>query len=298
MLRSVFWKRFIQIFAIIIACGGLLLMIVLLALCINRPVGQDEYAIGYDTYNMKFTRIYTQGKYVTDVGEELILMKRTLQEYNKQLICLTKDKMLLTLDATLQFQYKQDALIPIILLQFGNTGKYNAFIENRVTSSILATCLKYNAEDYYTYRSIIDIDMYNQLVINVNDDNIGTNIEFFQLVNIEFPKIFSNAISQKQTIQQEALTATNNRQSILTNAETILYETQRSAEVVIINANNTAKVIINKAYADSGIQLELWDQRANGYEYTANSLNLNGSDIISYIESDNVKKSVTLITNS
>lgn len=284
-----------SLFTIITFGGGILLLIILLALTV-KDVEQTEYAVGYDNYTMKFTKIYTQGRYVTRVGEYFIKLPRTLQEYKAELTCLTKDKVLVNLDVAMQYQYDRKQLISTILKQFNGKSKYNTFIKNRATSSILDTCLKYEAEEYYTKRGAIDIAMYNELTRVINDNNIGANVEFFQLVNIEFPTTFATAITTKQIVQQEALTATNNRQSILTNAQTGLYEAQRKASIILINANNTAMITLNKAYADAEAQGELWDKRAYAYNFTSYIFNLNATEIIDYIESDNVKKSSTLIT--
>lgn len=276
--------------------GGILLLIVLLALTV-KDVEQTDYAVGYDNYTMTFTKIYTQGRYVTKVGEYFIVLPRTLQEYKAELTCLTKDKVLVNLDVAMQYQYDRTRLIDTILKQFNGKSKYNTFITNRATSSILDTCLKYEAEEYYTKRGAIDIAMYNELITVINDNNIGANVEFFQLVNIEFPVDFATAITTKQIVQQEALTATNNRQSILTNAETNLKEAERTASITLINANNTANININKANADASAQNELWEKRTYAYNYTAYLLNLNASEMIDYIESDNVKKSTKLVTS-
>ena len=297
MKKSEFWRICLcRSISLIVFIGGALLMIILLSLTV-KDVEQTEYAVGYDNYTMKFTEIYTQGRYVTKVGEYLIKLPRTLQEYKSELTCLTKDKVLIKLDVAMQYQYDKKELIRIVLRQFNGEKKYNTFIKNRVTSSILDTCLKYNAEEYYTIRGMIDISIYNELIKVINDDQIGSKVEFFQLVNIGFPQKFSDAITKKQTIQQEALTATNDRQSILTNARTKLYEAQRKASIILINANNTAFINLNKAYADASAQEELWNKRAYAYNYTAHILKLNSTQIINYIEADNVKKSSILITS-
>lgn len=275
--------------------GGILLMIVLLATTI-QTVQQTEYAVGYDNFTMEFTKVYTQGRYTTRVGEYLIKLPRTLQEFDIELTCLTNDKVLVKLEVAMQYQYDPTELIDTILMKFENKNKFNTFVKNRAMSSIMGSCLNYKAEDYYTKRGEIDINMYNELKSVINDNSIGANIEFFQLVNIGFPETFSNVIEKKQTVQQEALTATNDRQSILTNAQTKLKEAERTASITLINANNTALIILNKANADASAQNELWDKRAYAYGYTSNLLNLNGTSMIEYIENENVKKSSVLVT--
>jgi regulator of protease activity HflC (stomatin/prohibitin superfamily) len=295
MNKSQFWKNVSRGSCGCLVFASVLLMIVLLSVTV-KTVEQSDYAVGYDNYTMEFTKVYTQGKYVTKVREYLIKLPRTLQEYGSTITCLTKDKVLVNLEFTMQFQYNRDTLESIILRNFEGKVKYNTFLENRVLSSLMDTCLKYEAEEYYTSRGQIDIDMYGDLTKIINDKNLGSTVEFFQLVNIGFPKDFSDVITKKQTVQQEALTATNDRQSILTNAQTSLYEAERTASITLINANNTALIILNKALADSEAQSELWQQRSFGYGHTQTILELNGTEMIDYIETDNVKKSSVLVS--
>jgi hypothetical protein len=59
MKRSQFWLRVCIVMGAFLLFSSVILMITLLALCV-QSVNQTEYAVGYDTYNMEFTKIYTQ----------------------------------------------------------------------------------------------------------------------------------------------------------------------------------------------------------------------------------------------
>ena len=247
---------------------------------------------------MEFTKIYTQGKYTIGVGEELIRFQRTLQDFKDNIECLTNDKVLIGIDFSLQYEYNKESLIPIILKKFKSDEKYKNFISNLMISSIMNTCLSFTAEQYYVERSIIDKKMSNNLLKNINDNDLGLDIQNFQLINIKFPSNFSYVIQQKQNIQQYILTATNNRQSDITNANTILLQADRTAKISIINANNTALININKATTDANIQNELWIQRTYAYSNIVKSLGLNTSQLIDYIKSDIMRNSNNLITSN
>ena len=281
----------------ILLFGGIITMISLLALYVNYPVKQTDYAVGYDTYNMRFTQIYDQGKYTIGVGEEMIKIRRTLQDWNRILTCMTKDKILIDLDVGIQYLYLRNALIPDILKQFGDLGTYDNFLSDRITSSIMNSCLKYESEEYYMERSVIDNYIYHNLIADVNDKNIGTSIEFFQLINIKFPADISSAIAQKQNIEQEALTALNDRATLLTEERTKYYEAQRKANILLINANNQANITLNQAQTNSLAQQVLWINRAHAYEHVSNTLGLNSTMLIDYIQTDMISKSSNLISN-
>lgn len=294
--RDYYYYVFLSIGSILLF-GSIITMISLLALYVNYPVDQTEYAVGYDTYNMKFTKIYEQGKYTIRVGEQMIKIRRTLQDYNKVVVCMTKDKILINLDIGIQYLYESDDLIPNILIKFGNTKSYNNFLSDRIKSSILNSCLKFESEQYYMERSTIDNYIYSNLVEDINNKKIGVNVEFFQLINIEYPTDISNIISQKQNIEQEALTAQNNRDTLITEEKTKYFEVQRQANILIINANVQANITLNQAWTNSQAQTILWTNRAYTYEHVKNTLGLNSSSIIEYIQTDMISKSSNLYSN-
>lgn len=275
--------------------SGFILMIVLLSLTVNKPVNQNEYAVSYNIYTTKLGPVYSQGKYTLSVGDKLYKFERTLQDFNKDITCLTIDKVLITISSSTQFQYQKESLIPIIMKQFTDDKIYKDFLHNLIISSISNTCSKFTAENYYTERAIIDQQIYSNLITDIDHLDIGTNIQFFQLVNIIFPTTFSQIIQQKQNIGQMELTAINNRESLITNANTELLKAQRTADINIINANNTALIILNKAKIDSEIASNLWQQRGYIYKNILISLNFNHSQLIDYLKSENLRNSEKLL---
>jgi regulator of protease activity HflC (stomatin/prohibitin superfamily) len=297
MKRIEFYKTCMKYLFGIVIFGGIITMISLLSLYVSYPVEQSEYAVGYDTYNMKFTKIYTQGKYPIKVGEKMYIIKRTLQDIDKKLICMTKDKILINLSIEIQYKYNKEDLIEKILKKFSSIGYFNIFLFDRITSSVINSCLEYNAEEYYTDRSIIDKKMYNDLINNINNYYLGVDIEFFQLINIKFPQKISKSITKKQNIEQQSLTAQNDRASLITEANTILLEMKKQADILIINANNNANITLNNAFINSQIQQVLWNNRAYTYLHSNDVLELNSTDLIDYIQSSLISKSNSLLSN-
>ena len=62
MKRIEFYNLVIKRTIYLVVFSAIITMICLLALYVNYPVEQTEYAVGYDTYNMEFTKIYEQGR--------------------------------------------------------------------------------------------------------------------------------------------------------------------------------------------------------------------------------------------
>ena len=298
MLRSEYWGRVAGVIGLIIAVGCVLLAIVIPAIIVNHEVKQDQYAVGYNTYEMDFTEVYDQGLHTLEVGEELIFFKRTLQDFKTDLTCLSSDRVELDLSISLQYELIEDDLIRVILRQFGSNGVHNNFLVGRILSSISESCLKFTAEDYFNIRETINDEMLANLMSNINDEDLGTLVQFFQLVNIQFPTEFSDLIEEKQRVEQTGDTELNNRQSVLTDANTALLEAQVAADITLLNANNTATINLNRATTEANSQKALWDGRAFAYGDAASTLGFNSTDMILYIQSINVRDADKLLTST
>ena len=277
--------------------GLFLLLVCMLSLYTLQSVAQSEYAVEYNTYTCRFGKILTQGKYTTTVGTELIRFQRILQDLNLgTLTCLTQDKVLVELEINMQIQYEKDALIPIILKQFGADAAFADFLSSLATSSILNTCLEFNTEDYYLKRADIDLTMGSNINQVINISTVGTSLVFFQLINIEFPAPYAALILQKQTSQQLETTLSNNRQSQITNAETALFVANNTANIKIINAKQQAATVLNQAYTTQAVVNAFWLNRANSYAAIMNNFNYNNvSQLVDYINSETMRGSGKLV---
>jgi hypothetical protein len=276
--------------AICCVVTSIVLFVTLLSLTVLREVVQTDYAIEYNTYNCKFGRVLEQGKYTTDVGVELLTFKRTLQDLNLgDLTCMTSDKVLVTLDITMQIQYQQSALIPTILKKFNGNDNYLSFLTALAQSSVLNTCVLYSAEQYYSERSTIDIEMTKNVQKTITEE-IGSTVEFFQLKNIQFPSNYSDIVLQKQTTEQLQTTYRNDRENQLTVANTHYYIANNTAEIIIINANQQALTILNQANATKQVVESFWDNRAKVYlSLLQDNFNYNVSALVNYINSETIR---------
>lgn len=273
--------------------SGIVLMIVLLALTVNQKVGQDEYGIRYNRYTMHLdNQVYTQGSFTIGVGDRFIKFKRTLQNLDiGDIFCMSHDKIILELDVAIQYELDQHSLISFILKQYGDIDTYIYFLQQVAKSTISNVCTGFDAEQYYNQRSLIDQAMFNQLRVDIND-TIGATIEFFQLVNIVFPEQYAAIIVEKQNIQQNINTALNQRDSSIISANTTLFQAQLNAEAIVTNANYTASVNLNRAFAFQNITITQWNQRASAFRSIKDRLNLNQTEFIGYLESELMRSAI------
>ena len=262
-------------------------MIVLLALTVNREVSQTEYVVQYNTFNCEFDNVLEQGRYTTDVGVEFKSFPRVLKDMKLNGIsCLTSDKVSIDLKVKTQYRLRKSSLIDVVLEQFQSRGNHVKFLRRMAESSILDSCLEYTAEEFYSKRSEIDVAMFENLQKDVNAFDFGADIEFFQLIDIGLPDDLVDVIVEKQGIAQEIITATNERENALITADTNFIAVEKSSQVILIEANNSASIILNAAQETELAILQEWYNRAVAYQSVVESLQLTEQQFLNYLEAE------------
>lgn len=280
-------RVFIYLMITLVICV-IIIGFVLLGISVNKKVENNEYGIVYyGSTTMEFGDTYEQGIYSIPPGAELKIFIRTLQDVDLEPItCYSSDKIVITLTVSVQYQLVKDNIIDIILKKYGGNGNFKNILRSIVQNIIINRCGQYNAEDYYIKRAIIDQDMHQNLLNDINNNSIGATIEFFQLINIEFPSDFSNIINRKQVVIQNKTTILNQRVSLLTAANTTLFQAQKTANITIETALNTARINLKQAQIQSEIITTQWYNRALAYSEIKTRLNLSDEQFIQYLRSD------------
>mmetsp|Transcript_16566 Transcript_16566/g.24919 ORF Transcript_16566/g.24919 Transcript_16566/m.24919 type:complete len:298 (+) Transcript_16566:40-933(+) len=272
------------------------LVITLLAVTVNREVGQEEIVVPYDTYSMKFYGTKEQGKYTTGVGVKWYTFKRNLRNLNVgKISCLSNDKIEMVLDVKIQIIMDKDALKRVVLKQFKNGDGHTEFLRFVARSSIISTCLNYTAEEYYSERRGIDAAMFENLQRDINDYDFGATVEFFQLETITLPDALIDVITEKQNIEQDIVTARNDRQNAIITATTALLKAEQSAHVTVIEANNTAVIVRNRALQTESIIQTEWGNRAIAYQSIVDGLDLDEEEFLEYLNSELLRQSSRVI---
>lgn len=221
------------------------------------------------------------------------------------------DKISLTLTCQVQARLRKEELIPVVMSklfffvshgifvllifffwkeQFGNRDRHEKFMENVATRSITTSCLKFRADDFYLSRSTVDATMFADIQNEMNNHSFAADVEFFQLVHITLPKDLVDVITEKQNIQQNISTAQSQRNNDIIQAGTLKLQAEQQALIILIEANNTASIVNNKAQVQEEIILTKWDNLAQGYAAAVNSLSLNPSEFQQYLDAELLRK--------
>jgi regulator of protease activity HflC (stomatin/prohibitin superfamily) len=270
-----------------------MVFLIVLINCVIFKVEQDEYVVIGNSFTMQFHKeILSQGIYFLGPATYLIKFKRTLQSIELgELECLTQDEVMLYIHVSTQFQYEKDSLIPVILNQFDTDLKYKEFLRAAMRSSIIGTCLQFTALEYYEERAKVDAQMNYDLKTNINGQNMGSSIEYFQLVDIIYPQEYTAILHQKQNVKQDLITAENNRATEVINAHTAQMEAQRTANINLVNAKNYYDITIYNANAQKKAVDSQWDNREKTYLTVMTNLGYTQEQLISYLKADVVRTS-------
>lgn len=277
--------------------GVLVMMICFLSLYTLQEVKQSEFAVEYNTYTIEFGPVLSQGKYDVAVGSELITFPRTLIDLElKGLSCLSKDQVIVSLDIQIQIQYAASALVPIILMQFGNEHNFRKFLAGMAKSSVFDSCADFNADSYFTNRAMIDISMTANVAEVINLETLGTSVVFFQLVNIEFPREYKDVLTSKQTTAQHEITLANDRLNQLTIANTNLFVANNTANIRIIKAQQEAATILNQATTNRLAVEAFWASRTESFMAVMTNLDYsNTSQLLDFVNSEIIRTNNKLV---
>jgi regulator of protease activity HflC (stomatin/prohibitin superfamily) len=279
------------------AVGMFVMMVSLLAMYTLQEVAQSEFAVEYNTYEIEFGKVLSQGKYNVAVGSELIKFQRTLQDLDLGGVsCLSKDQVIVSLDVNIQIQYSSEALVPVILQQFSTNKIFKTFLAGVAKSSVLNSCSLFDADTYFTNRASVDLIMTENIAKIVNVNTLGVSVVFFQLINIAFPSSYNRILTAKQTTQQQEITLENDRQNAITVANTNLFVANNTANIRIIRAQQEAATLINQATTQKLAIDAFWSSRTESFaavmenfEYT------NSSQLLDFVNSEIIRTNRRLV---
>jgi hypothetical protein len=101
-------------------------------------------------------------------------------------------------------------------------------------------------------------------------------------LNISFLIIFL----EKQNIEQNLITAKNDRQNELIVAQTSYLEAQQQSQITLINANKTANIVRNQAKQTEEIIKTEWENRGIAYRSIVETLHFSEEEFLQYLNTE------------
>lgn len=284
---------------------GVLLTIILIPVSI-RDIDHEEYGIRYEGLTKTVSsNIYEAGKYVFEPQTKIFKYSKvqgTVGFQSENLLeCLSKDGIIIYASIVYQYQLRKSELFNIFW-EFGTEDRLLNLFRSISKDTIRNVIAKYEAIEFYSKRSEIELDIKDQLTSDFITSKTHGDITFLQLENYEFPNVLSDAIKDKQWGEQDLDTAINEREGALTNAETNLLlavveaekrniQASTESQKINLDANAAVEVILNKAIAESNVIVlsgeaiaistqELWEKRFIYYQTIRDSMGMTNEEFV------------------
>jgi regulator of protease activity HflC (stomatin/prohibitin superfamily) len=160
----------------------------------------------------------------------------------------TKDGLEVELEASLQYLIDNERLYDLYM-KFGR--RYHSIFVRMATDILTTAATQYTANEFFTDRSSIGIDMTEMLEKSFQQRCFVT-VPFFQLRTVILPKQFEESIQDTEVQKQDIQTATAQQQSLLVEYETKVIQAKRTVEVLDQEgqANAQAVKLANDAYCE------------------------------------------------
>jgi len=239
-----------------IVLGGLtgaciLIVVIVLIACSFSKVEMTEVGLLYSHASRKIDRkqLYTAGRYYVGVGGEFITFPITQQEMHLPIFeSRTEDGLLVSLDVSLNYKFDKD--FEKILKIFDNFGHhYDGFIARLAMNIIRDASARFTAYSYSMNRSLVNLEMERDISDDMSE--LGFSLDSVQLLNIEFPKNFSNTLQNTRMLQQQVQQATMNLEAEKVSLDGELKKSNVTAAGYITEAKSHATSIRQNAEAES-----------------------------------------------
>ncbi len=278
--------------------AGVILMIVLLVMCVNKKIDQSEVGVFKNYYTSSLRGPYEQGTYVMVPGETLTTFPRVYQQRSHdKVVCLTKDTLPIKVDVAMQYQYDVNLIIPQLLQQFDNEDNFMELFDNTFYKAYLISCSKYTAEQFNNIRSQIEADIYTEMSNQLHKTKIGVDVQSLQLVHTYFPNEFIDIITSKQATIQSITTNLNSRSGQLTEINTSILQAKQQANINLINANNIANINTVNADIKYNITLNKWQQQGIAFLDMLQAVNNNKSTFLYNLQFSIIKNATRPVIN-
>lgn len=229
-----------SVFCCLIIIGSILLGV---SFSVLEP---NEVGLEYNANTLKlYTELYRGGRYFLGVGHSFVKFPTTMQTIkfsgSDAILGRTKDGLAVEMSISLQYKYILDAASLRKL--------YIDFAENHLTayikiarSVIRDVASEYTAFQFFAERTIIGAKM--QVEMNNALAKVYSTVPALQLLNVELPIAFSDAIQKTVNAQQDIEKAEYEQNAVKISSQTEVFKAQKDAEIVIINANATAQATL------------------------------------------------------
>jgi hypothetical protein len=232
--------------------------VAVLFFCSWGSLEYTEYGLNYSMVTRTVEQKgYKAGRYFLGVGHHFIVFPATVTTIQfaddaksdaSMLKSRTKDGLEVELEASLQYLIDNERLFDLYM-KYGR--RYHSIFVRMATDILTTAATQYTANEFFTDRSSIGLDMTEMLEQRFQERCFVT-VPFFQLRTVILPKKFEESIQDTEVKKQDIQTANAQQQSLLVEYETKVIQAKRTVEVLEQEgqANARSVQLANDAYCE------------------------------------------------
>lgn len=247
----------------------------------------NQFGLARSTWSgeVETDMVYEAGMHWIGLFKEFIAfpsIQQTITYYTSESNAVTgrtQDGLAISLDISFQYQLLKEG-IAYLYTTMGES--YDSIFWQFARDVIRDVASLYTAIEFFNNRTVIGTDMEMSMVEEFNLE-YNVNIPAYQLLQIDLPDTFEQALERAEVARQEIEIALLEQEKALIEAETLILIAQAQYNVTIIEAQAEADafIILMQAQADA-VNITL-TQQALSYYALAQTLNLTSAELLAFL---------------
>lgn len=202
--------------------------------------------------------------------------------------CVSNDGLLVRFSITFQYQMIA-ANVYTAIVKYRDYHKWASTVEQAGLSAVHHACSEFMVSDFQTQRGTIQATMEKNLRLKLEGDEdtgeegVNAVAVSLQLVNVDLPPAYSEAVAEKQAAEEDIALAIAQRKQETTKANTELLRAKEEARKIEDTANNEAEVLLTEARLKAEETLYAYRKEAEALVAVKEQLNLTTEGVLAYL---------------
>jgi len=283
-------------------CSALIVAIVLIAVSLKK-LKSTELGVEYDIWAKQLDDAATMGGlHNGPPGFRFIKFPSTQITAEVQDTCVSRDGLRVKFRVSYQYLMPEVWIVAAVR-KYRDFAKWGTIVEAAGNSAIQNSCTAFNITSFQSLRNLIQIDMFDELKLKLEGTE-GTTLEThdgvfalaiaLQLKNIELPREYTSAVTDKQSAQEDIQLAKNQRKQELTKADTELFAARDEARKILEKAANDVNVTLTEADLKAQQTTFAFQAEKETIKQAIDNFNLDTNGVLSYLANQLYAKAPTL----
>eukprot|EP00301_Raphidiophrys_heterophryoidea_P023048 c7050_g1_i1.p1 GENE.c7050_g1_i1~~c7050_g1_i1.p1 ORF type:complete len:320 (+),score=88.96 c7050_g1_i1:67-960(+) len=248
----------------------------------------DEYGLNCNTFTKSVdSTAFTEGRYFLGLTHKFVVFPRTLQsvefkanQLTPQLRGRTSDGLLVELEVSFQYKFFQDKIFDLYS-EYGTDYKHAI---SRMARAVLTSAAStYTAYDFFSDRQTIASIMHEQLAAELQR-SLHAEVAFFQLLDVNLPDLFENAIEEAQVAAQNIVRVRHELETVRVQTQTQIMQARYQANITLTGAHAAAESIALHNQADIDVFKYSQLSRAEAFAELKTATGFNTTQLLNYIK--------------